>query len=262
MLRRNLGEVLQVIYSKDFKDTPHPLPLAHVAPARLFENIIHEGELKPTKCAVFGDERLYLYYGGVYYRSSIAATRDEEKLPVAFLFDPSELSRATCCFPFDTGAIVADKFGTDWKNRLSPLSRFRVDPVWGNRTPSVLVKELYVNNQNYLSGTLDDSCAKKAQPLPLLYEFLSSDLSRYDADQRQTAIECHYAIPLKLTPQSGLLWVGYPNALQRFFTELCDFSFPSVPKPYAYTYRTPFRPSDLEAKLEAAARAEVERYLR
>lgn len=261
MVPENLQNTLQRLHSKKDVNLPHPLPIAHTAPAILFEAIVKEGRLKPSKCAIFGDRRLYLYYGGAYYRSSVEPTKDKGKLPVAFLFDPAKLSRINCCFPFDTGAVEANKCGPHWQKKLNPINRFQVDPVWGCRTPSVLVKELYANNQEYLSGHVDSACIQNGSLFQLLYEFLSADLTEHGADQRQSIIECHYTNPLDLKPQAGLIWIGYPNVLHPLFQKLCDMSFPSVPKPYAYTYRTPFRPSDMEAILEEAAREEIERYV-
>lgn len=256
-----LHATLRKNYTGSRPMVPHPLPIAHVAPARHFAKIVANGFLKPTRCDVFGDDRLYLYYGGVYYRSSIHATRMLERLPVAFLFDPAALKNLACCYPFDTGAVVKAKFGEIWKEKLSPIRRFKVKPTWGVRTGSVITDVLYVDNKNYLDGKVDPSCTRKDAPLPLLYQFLTADLSVYDADQRQTATECQYVCPLELNSSSGLLWVGYPNALQAEFIRICDRSYPSVPRCYAYSYRTPFRPAELEAKLETAAREEIERFV-
>ena len=242
-------------------DVPRPLPFAHAARAELFEEIVASGQLEPTRCQVFGDKRVYFYDGGVYYRSATQSTRDRRKLPVAFLFDPRLLRLAESFYPFDTGEASTNRFGDAWRRRLQPVTRFVVEPIWADCTPSIMIKEIYQNNTNYLSGEVDPLCANKSDPLPLLHQFLSEDLTKYDVDQRQCIVECHYTQPLKLHPQSGLLWIGYPHVLQEFFLDLCDVSFPSVPEVYPYSFRSPFRPSDYEAKLEEAASRVVNRYL-
>jgi hypothetical protein len=71
MSKPELQCALEPIYPRRTKKLPHPLPIAHATSAQWFDEIVQDGVLQPTKCTVFGDKRLYLYYGGVYYRSSL-----------------------------------------------------------------------------------------------------------------------------------------------------------------------------------------------
>lgn len=238
----------------------HPLPASHVTSAKHFEEIVTNEALLPRRCRFFGDARLYLYYGGVYYRSTPRGCRNRDELPVAFLFDPQVLTSVTCYYPFDTGALASARFGSKWKRRLSPVERFSVPTDWGVDTGGHLIGCVYGSNAQYLSGTPDVRCQSKPEPIPLLYKFLTDDLSHLNVDHRQTCIECHVHSPLPWGTPGRLLWIGYPVDSTRIFNDLCRRIYPTIPEVWAYHYRTPFDPSQLEAMLEERAARYIERY--
>src|SRR5260370_29965019 len=53
VMTKSLQEALRRDYDKAPVDLPHPLPLAHVAPAHFFASIVSSGALEPRKCKVF-----------------------------------------------------------------------------------------------------------------------------------------------------------------------------------------------------------------
>src|SRR5262245_13640621 len=83
-----------------------PLPLAHLTDARYFGRIAASGGLAPSSCTRFGEDLVYLFYGGVFFRHSYEEEDGAGLLPVAFLFSPTILDGVSRYFPFDTGALV------------------------------------------------------------------------------------------------------------------------------------------------------------
>lgn len=240
---------------------PQPLPLVHLSIARWFNSIVGNGKLEPTKCTVFNEDLLYLFYGGVFYRPSSKPTRNATELPIAFVFDPSLLATVLRLYPLDTGALAAGKFGhwasvfDDFKNLL------RVDGGGDIEIGSRLVRCLFGSNEEYLRGKADSGCVTHPPPLPQLYNFYVDDLTAHGADQRQCQIECQVASSVKLTRE--LLWVGFPESMTSDFAALCALTKPYVPQFYAYSSHVIRTPSEVAAQLELIAHNDViKRYVR
>lgn len=215
------------------------------------------GALEPRACRVFGEDITYLFYGGVFYREGGQSTRNASDLPVAFLFDPSILPSIERYYPFDTGAIASGRCG-EWGLRLAPFrDRFQLQGRRDPQTPTQLVYELYGSNEHYLRGRPDSSCRTKPDPLPLLLDFLSADLSP-GMDQRQFRIECHATSPIRLG--RSLAWVGFPEALYEDFKRLYEATRPWVPQYDMYATPSIFNPSEIAALLEDRAANIVRRF--
>lgn len=243
-------------------DLPLSLPIVHVSIAKWFKVISDHGKLQPTKCDIFNEKLLYFFYGGVFYRSENKPSRLETELPVAFVFNPSLLNRVSRFFPFDTGGLVKGYFGK-WNNALNPMELFQINSNQKEscNLASKIIYYLFKNNESYLQGVPDPSCKTKPDPLPLLFDFYSDDLSDTGADQRQCMIECHFnkIVPLK----NELLWVGFPESMTREFSKLCNHMRPYVPQYYPYKTHTIKKPSEICAKLEEMARIQViDRYVK
>jgi hypothetical protein len=237
---------------------PMAMPPAHLSIARWFEAIVNNGELEPRTCKVFGKDILYLFYGGVFYRTKDNPTRNASELPIAFLFQPSVLNDFDCYYPLDTGAMATGLYG-DWKNRFDPFEeRLRING--GDYSiPSQIVHHIYGSNENYLIGELDSSLSTKLEPFPQLGAFLSDDLSSRGVDSRQNRIECHKFRPLALG--RDLLWVGFPESHADIFARLYERTKPLVPECFPYASHKIIRPNEVAAMLEFKAREVINRYV-
>ena len=192
-----------------------------------------------------------MFYGSGFHRPLSGTTKAASWLPVAFLFAPKLLESVARYFPFDTGAVSSGKFGP-WSPRLTPFEpRFVVAGRSDFEVPCKLVRILYGTNDDYLKGKADAGLQSADDPLPLLHEFLTSDLTDRDVDARQCAIECQFESDVRIDDR--LLWVGLPQqsmSLAERFYRLCR---PWVPDFYPYESHAVFRPNELAALLEAEA---------
>jgi hypothetical protein len=234
------------------------LPPSHLSVARWFDAIIGQGELRPRMCPVFNETLIYLFYGGVFYRTGNKPTRNAAELPIAFLFDPRVLKCFFRYYPFDTGALATGRYG-EVGNRLLPFEeRYAINGDDEGSVPTKMVYFLYQTNERYLKGYVNDDLAKMPNPLPELCAFLKEDLSDYQVDQRQTVIECHLKQSMPLN--QGLLWIGFPETMTDVFSRLYDLTKPSMPDYFRYESHLIFNPAEIAAKLEMEAAKVVKRF--
>ena len=257
-MRKSLERALQEAESP--VDSPWPLPLAHLTIARWFRDIVADGRLKPCRCKVMGKRLLYLSYGGVFYRGKELQTENATELPLAFVFSPEIAYKVAEAYPFDTGAMATGRFGEEWTSAFSPFENdFRIIPKRDPRVLSNLVYHLWRSNRDYLDGTPDPSSESKPEPFPLLFRFFASDLTSLDIDHRQRTIECLATTDLQL--DRALLWVGYPNILEKEFVTLCNKTRPWIPDYFAYQSHRNFNPARVAEVLEQQAALRIERFI-
>lgn len=241
-------------------DLPLPLPTVHLSVARWFSSIVDVGVLEPRMCSIFAEDLLYLFYGGLFYRTTNSLTQDSSELPVAFLFDPAMLTSISRYYPFDTGAMAGGRFGA-WSR---PLVEFRDQfqmPGRGDYTaPCKIVHHVFGTNNRYLRGLVSDDCGGLPEPFPELYRLISADLTAAGVDHRQRTIECHLNSPLSL--EQHLLWVAFPEFLTSDFARLYQRLKPSMPRYYAYESHISFNPTEVAAQLQLKAREEVQRFIK
>lgn len=252
----NLGQTLKSLP----KPTAFPmaLPPVHLTRASWFSSIVDKGQLEPLPDNVFNEEILYFFYGGVFYRTANKSTRDMMELPVAFLFDPSVLASFACYYPFDTGGLARGLFG-DWGTRLDSFKETFMVNGGDHTIPSQMVHYFYGSNENYLMGKVDPDLKNKPDPMPLLFDFFSDDLSSKGVDHRQYIIECQAHLPVPLN--KGLLWVGFPDYYTGEFERLIKLLEPSVPAYDKYDSHIIFNPTEIAAQLEMTAREHVKRFV-
>lgn len=241
------------------KRWPISLPLSHLTIARYFDSIINAGKLEPRMCDVFKEKLIYLFYGGVLYRTANKPTRNASELPIVFVFHPSLLRFVERYYPFDTGALAKRYYG-EWSDILTPYAEgFKICGKGDYTVPSQMVYHLYQNNTRYLNGKLNNGIKNKPEPLPQLFDFLNADLSAYGVDHRQLAIEAHckQAIPF----DNALLWVGYPDIKTKkfsaLFEKLYDQMAPAKPEFFAYPSHVVFAPNEIAAQLQTSAHNSV-----
>ena len=239
---------------------PSALPIAHVGNAQYFSKIVADGQLQARPCSVFRRDILYFFYGGCFYHPSNGITRCQNKLPVAFLYRPIVLNRASRHFPFDTGAVDSDRIGQHWSRVMKPYKRrFGVHSHGDYNRPALLVHHLFGSNEEYLNNNPQQSCLQLDEPFPTLYNFMKADLTSFGIDQRQHVIECHFQEDIPLDDK--LLWVGFPRELTNVFLDLLDSIQPHVPQSYAYKYPINSNPHQIAYDLQQKAMDEINRYV-
>ncbi len=239
---------------------PMPLPVSHLSVAKYFESVVGAGGLSPRMCDVFREEIVYLFYGGVFYRTTDNPTRDAAQLPIAFVFHPEVLASVRRYYPFDTGALAAGRYGS-WSDDLKPVfkDRFRIEGEVGYSAPGKLVHHAYGSNKRYVVGDAYRSCGRKPEPLRQLCEFYNTDLTGLGVDHRQSIIECQSLKPVSL--KRGLLWVGYPERNTKkyrpLFEKIREWMYPDFPTFYAYSSHKVSKPSEIAARLHDVAVEQV-----
>jgi hypothetical protein len=238
-------------------ELPIALPLAHLTVCRWLQPILKVGRLEPRLCKVFSKKLLYFSYGGVFYRTSNLQTERVSELPIGLVFSPVVMNAISRLFPFDSGAMSRDLFGPDWSRRLDPFeSRFSVNTKDALNDARRLIYHLFETNPRYLNGRASNAGKHKHAPLPLLQEFLVSDLSSLNVDHRQRTVEAISEVAFGLG--TNLLWMGIPQ--RKFSTvakELYRWTAPEVPSVQTYDFTKNFNPSQVSAVLEDMARAYV-----
>jgi hypothetical protein len=207
---------------------------------------------------------LYFSYGGIHYRTSNKQSENAAELPLAFLFDPTVLESIERYYPFDTGGLAKRNVGK-WAKSLRPVFKRTFKVEGGNyRVPSKMVHYIYGSNESYLNGEVGSICTGGPDPLPLLCQFLSANLSSFGVDHRQRMIEGQKTKPLSLT--KGLLWLGYPESRTRDYVpllrEIYERTRPVLPCFYAYSYQKNFNPLAIAERLQGKAAEFIQHYIR
>jgi hypothetical protein len=129
-------------------------------------------------------------------------------------------------------------------------TRFR---VLGGDTATLckMVHYIFETNDRYLFGQPRSECRSLPEPFPDLFNFLSRDLSERGIDQRFRRFELQFKHPISL---KDLIWVAYPEGLDREFATLYEKIKPQMPQYYRYKWYKNFRPAELAAELQSKAR--------
>lgn len=244
------------------KNLPRALPLIHVSKSGKegFKQIINNLSLSPRHCQVFGKHLLYFSYGDVFYDTGNKPTRDEDQLPICFLFDPKALSEIDYYYPYDTGAAYFYKYGRHSQHLKDNFERYRVNGDGNNyRISRKLIRYIYGTNRNYINRKIKN----KIQPqlyksLPDLFDFFEDQyLDIEGCDERQYTIECQGEKNMNL--KYCLEWIAFPYSYYNLYTELFNDMQPSPPKPYPYHAGAVFNPLTIKGKIQGEAQSYIER---
>lgn len=217
-------------------ELPALLPVFHTTSAREFPSIVQAGELRPTFDPVLGGDFVWGTYGVVQLRTR-PSTRD---WPVVLCFRPDILKSAVRFFVAGRmHAVEVSVALPDTKTTTSAAIK-----------PSVLIHHFYGSNARYQQNLPDSACLVRPDPIPELYHFLQSDLSR--RPRSPMPIECVFSSPIRLA--ENLVWVGAPNVLQRDLADLARKALPKGPEVYVYETHSGARPSEISAVLAQEAR--------
>lgn len=241
---------------------PRALPLGHTGSSVSLSKILENGALEPRYCRVMRRRTLYLYYGGLAYRSGTSPTQEETALPIGFLFHPRILLATDVHYPFDTGAMAAGLYGT--AGLPAYKSEFRVTATGmktsrePSRIPRLIVKHLFADNTQYLAGRPSSAAVTKPSPLPELFRFMTAPNDR--SDHRRACVETQREAPLRLG--DNLLWLGYPDVFEAEVQQFLREHDPDVPlDTWAYSTFARFKASEVCAMLQGRASEILERFL-
>lgn len=250
-LESAIKEAEAVVPTSEF---PRALPMGHISPVPKASKIISQGLLSPKYCTVMRKRITYLFYGGVFYRTSQAVTQEEQDYPIGFLFKPTVVTESTVHYPFDTGGMAHGIYNQRLPSYKSQYHVTATGLGYRNQptlAPRVLVKHLYGSNKRYYSGIPDTRMVNKPSPIPGLLNFLINGTDQ--SDHRRLCIESHTDKDLEL-PMS-CIWIGYPDIfdelVQKYRREHEEKSGPL--KIVSYPAFGRFRPSELCARLDALA---------
>jgi hypothetical protein len=236
---------------------PTALPPAHLLDSRDFPDYVAAGGIRPTFCDFFKDHLVYLYYGGLFFRRSLAPELLGAMYPVGLLFSTESLNQIDTYYPFDTGALAGPFYGQteDIDKRWTDC---RIDGAGDPAVAPRLVRYLFGNNKRYLRGQVSTVCSTLPDPFPWLIRFLRNVRTDLGADQRQYRIEC---LTTSSVSFAKLIWVGYPSRYAPAFGKIFEkrlagaggTAAPTLPERWSYeTYRAG-RPAEMAAVLQQEA---------
>ena len=239
------------------EELPSDLPLSHLIDARDLGRILAAGQFGTWPCKFFQEELLYVFYGGVVYRRSTVPTNNASILPIVFLFRPDILERLERLYPFDTGAAHKKLYGSPWDDLLAPFQeRFRVKARNDPEAAARMVYYIFRTNEDYIYNPPHSSCRTLPEPLPVLHDFLSADLTDRRVDQRYRTMEGHAKDPLSW---EDLIWIGYPDSEEENVRILAQ-QLPHPPVCFPYKAFPASRPSEAAAHLQYAAQEAIIRH--
>lgn len=230
---------------------PGMLPLTHVTKIGNLTSIAETGQLIPQKHEDFDDELTFFFYGGVFYYAVFQFFQEEVEMPVAFVFKPSISSSFNQYYPFDTGAI-SKRLPDEWKEKMNGYKEtFKISQK-DEYTLQRLVHHLFETNKNYIDGNFSRSLRDKPNPLPLLFEFYDTNLSKINnSDHRQCSIECQTHSSVKFF--DNLRWIGFPESCTKYILPLLEHLKKDPPIIWKYKSHRIFNPALLTHDLQTAA---------
>jgi hypothetical protein len=93
-------------------------------------------------------------------------------------------------------------------------------------------------------------------PFPLLYDFLSANLSKLGVDHRQRAIEAICETEINIA--KNILWIGFPeHRTASVLKALRECVGLNIPPFYTYDFTKNYNPTEIAARLEERAYKDV-----
>ncbi len=253
----NLQDILPKLRKPN--NFPGALPLVHVSKVGKsgFEDIISDLSLSTGKCKVFQKHLLYFSYGDVFYDTEHKPTREEDKLPICFLFNPRVLSKINYYYPYDTGAAYFNKYGRHSNHLKDNFEKYKVNNNSNiSEVSRQLVYYIYGSNRNYINSQIKPKIQRKLNDsFPELFDFFG-DQNIKECDARQYTIECHANKNIDL--KNHLEWIAFPDRYYKLFIKLYHDMQPSPPTPYPYQAGTVFKPLKITGKIQREAQKYIE----
>lgn len=191
------------------------LPFVHITRAYRFDDIINGDLLEPTRCEVFKQALVYLFYGRPAYRAKEGNNaRLEFEWPIVFVFDPEKISSIERIFPFDSGAF-SEKMYEEFFDPRSEIMDFVLDNSL--ETPAKVVATYYQDHNEYYRGETRKNVniplrqfeAQGIHELARLPGVQGARSNSRTRDERSSAIEIQVGVSISL--KDALLAIVLPE---------------------------------------------------
>ncbi|MBP2513805.1 hypothetical protein [Sphingomonas sp. PvP018] len=175
-------------YLQAFTPNEAAMPLVHATSTTAGAQIIVSGEVRASRCPVYGPELAYFFYGRPAFKSfpRMPASGMDEHLPMCLVMDPALLGQSLRILPFDSGGY--DRYS----NHLSGMVQradFELGPA--GDFPLRLVRAFFETNRNYFHQrpTMAPGAIPVSQPAARAIARLAHDPSLAEDDDRRSTIE-------------------------------------------------------------------------
>jgi hypothetical protein len=149
--------------------------------------MIEDGEMSPTRCQVFSEDLLYVFYGRpAYRRAEFEQLRTSARAPIVVVLSPEAENQGVRMFPFDTGAFP-ERYA---KVRHSSMSVSDFELPCQASASQRHIAEFFGSNSSYLA--LKGQMPSRSFHGEFEVEFISelvAERSNEPADDRRLAIE-------------------------------------------------------------------------
>lgn len=165
------------------------LPLVHSTSLINFREIVKQNIITATKCPVFKEDLLYLFYGKPSYRiaSSSGARTDISYCPICFILKSSAFKSVKRIFPFDSGAFQDGLYSSHIPAEIT-LNKFLLQT--DKKIPAKVVKLFFGNNMSYFLGDASNLLAIGTMDFEIrYYHELISSTGASCTDDRKSSIE-------------------------------------------------------------------------
>ncbi|TBB57027.1 hypothetical protein ELH42_37765 [Rhizobium ruizarguesonis] len=175
------------------------LPVFHTTESLFLRDIVTGLQINTTKCKVYDEDLVYVFYGRPSYRpsSSNNATKMLEYYPVVFLMSPDAVKSIKRMLPFDSGGYHSGRF-EDFLHPAMRKEQFEIPPPIDNLEAVI----------SYFFGSPDDymkAVGKADQtPAPTRFEIAAfhrmvHGVQKSTSDDRRITCEVQSDSPITLT---------------------------------------------------------------
>lgn len=173
------------------------LPFIHTTISLNFINCVRNGKLRPSRCRVFKEPLIYLFYGRPAYRVELEERPSQlySSLPVCFIFKPNCISALKRIYPFDSGAFTRGLYKDHISGKFT-LDDFAMDCM--PEVPQHIVGAFFHSNRGYYLGNPKPISIPFTEFSTRAYFSLITDKGYREVDDRRSTIEiqCNRAINL------------------------------------------------------------------
>lgn len=173
------------------KETLCGLPCYHTMRDTEFSDIsfCDQGYIKPTKCDVFNEDLIYLFYGRPAFRW------DTPHSPIVFVFKTDARFQPVRIFPFDSGAYDNKLYGEEFCSKYK-LTDYQLN-ICEEEIPS-FIRRVWETNVNYYDGRKPDEAVYEENDIAERYQrFVYSREYGY-ADTRAFTLELQIGNPINM----------------------------------------------------------------
>jgi hypothetical protein len=174
------------------------LPLTHTTDGYCFRDVLALKQLAVTPCPIFNEPLLYLFYGRPAYRaaSTQKATSLNAFCMVSFILRSDVLPPPKRVFPFDTGAMVSNRFA-DFMHPSMSVDHFELNPQI-EEARKVVATFFGDNDRYYMGHCVPGRTFSVLEMEAQCYYSLIQAMSLLSADDRKGTIEIQFGSSLDL----------------------------------------------------------------